>query len=92
MEEGGEIACYKQFLIFPKSFLEICTADKNKGYFDKGIMRTCNRQVSKSCNDPLQYLDDFGRLQSKKPFQNIVGEGKDAVYQQFLLFLQRFAP
>ena len=36
--EKGEIACYKQFLLFPKCFQEMCNADmENKGLFGKGL-------------------------------------------------------
>ena len=96
----GEIACYKQFLLFPQCFQEACFPGASKGVI---VWEWVNKKSQK--NDYYIYMKvlliylhsltlsktspGFTCLQYKS-FENTVGKGEIACNEKFLLFLQCF--
>ena len=74
----GEIACYKQFLLFPQCFQKACFPGASKGVIVWEWVKS------------LPHSSDFLMILSKETFINIVGKEENAGNQHFLLFLQCF--
>ena len=90
-----EIACYKQFLLFPRCFQKLSVI----GVFKMGIYGVKGQPITRRQNLDSSKLKDFadGNLKFEengrklfKLVENTVGKGEIARYEQFLLFPQCF--
>ena len=86
----GEIAHYKQFLLFPKCFQKACFPGASKSVI---VWEWVNSLQSDKILDWSKFkaFADDKNLAEKLKFvlervENIVGKGENACYQHFLLF------
>ena len=96
----GEIACYKQFLLFPQCFQKACFPEVSKGVIVWEWVKIvkCWSKFDANILDNTRDIQPIPRQRhilmplGNKLFENTVGKGEITRNDQFLLFQQCFLP
>ena len=84
----GEIACSKQFLLFPQCFQKACFPGASKSVIVWEWVNYFLSKYSKPIPTQWHLLTPLGNM----PFEDTVGKGEIACNDQFLLYPQLFLP